>query len=159
MLVTVTLWSPPSFVRTATTRGSTRPALMSLIPAASSTMFLFFSSASASGSGGPPLPSLPNCEGSIPDFDFGLSTRSAVAPARGRRGSVASRPGAGLVGSVVSPAGGAVGSAEGSDAGAVPVGSVVSAGGAPAPGRDVSAGGAASALAAPPAGRGGGRAG
>ena len=64
---TVILCSWLSLVRTPTTRGSIRPALMSAIPVESSTMFLLSSSASASALGGPPVPvpSPPNCLGSI----------------------------------------------------------------------------------------------
>ena len=65
MHVTVILCSPESLVSTATTRGSIRPALMSEMPSASKTMFLLCSSASASAPGGPPLPSPPNCVGSM----------------------------------------------------------------------------------------------
>ncbi len=64
---TVILCSWLSLVSTPITRGSIRPALMSAIPTESSTMFLLLSSASASALGGPPVPvpSPPNCLGSI----------------------------------------------------------------------------------------------
>ena len=64
---TVILCSWLSLVSTPITRGSIRPALMSAIPTESSTTFLFSSSASASGLGGPPVPvpSAPNWAGSI----------------------------------------------------------------------------------------------
>jgi len=54
---TVILCSWESLVSTAMTRGSILPALMSDTPTSSSTMFLFFSSASPSGVGLPPVPS------------------------------------------------------------------------------------------------------
>ena len=81
---------------------------MSLIPPASRITFLFLSSASASGPGGPPLPRCRTASGRAPDAFFDARRRRArrCAPTWGR---VASSPAAGLVGSAVSaaaPAGG-----------------------------------------------------
>ena len=77
MQLTVILCSSESLDRTATTRGSIRPALMSATPSPSSTTFLFSNSASAAASGVPPLPSAPNCAGSIDPPEGGASTAGA----------------------------------------------------------------------------------
>jgi hypothetical protein len=78
----VILWFSLSFVRTDTIRGSIRPSFMSLMPAASSTTFLFCSSASVSGDGGPPVPSAPNWAGSTcPPPPDGATSAAAAGPA------------------------------------------------------------------------------
>ena len=61
----LSLWSWLSLVSTATTRGSILPAFRSEIPVSSKVMFLFLSSASVSALAAPPVPSPPNCVGSI----------------------------------------------------------------------------------------------
>ena len=103
MHVTVILCSSESLVIAAMTRGSILPALMSAMPTESKVMFLFLSSASASGVGSPPLPSSPNSEGSGGRLEpAGAATSAAAAGAPGAAACSIAAGGA-------TPAGGAAG--------------------------------------------------